>query len=291
MRTLNQIYQEIITFKEAQAQLEELQPTTGETFSRLLSDLSSTSKVAIWRLWAYIVAFYIWQFEKLNAIYMQEAEAWASRKQVPTLRWYRQQALNYLHGVSITWDEATQSFLQLPDPDDDINELKVVKYCATIKAPGRVRIKVAADDNGTPAQLTTSQKSGLEFYLNQVRAAGDDLEIVNNEADKLKISFDVYVDPLAIDISTGELINEPGTNPVEDALSGFLLNLPFNGRLKSSALIDAIQSATGVTDIELLILEYKYGAFPWQPVGVSVVPDAGYFEVEELTINYLPSQV
>lgn len=49
-RTIQQIQQEILTAKAKEP---------------ALSELNSTSKTAIWRLWTYITAFAIWTLEKI----------------------------------------------------------------------------------------------------------------------------------------------------------------------------------------------------------------------------------
>ena len=62
-RNLNDIQQSILDKKTETTTLSTLEVlTTNEKNS--LSGLTSTSKVAIWRLWVYIVAFAIWTLEK-----------------------------------------------------------------------------------------------------------------------------------------------------------------------------------------------------------------------------------
>ncbi len=54
-RKILEIYDEIIEEKELQPSLTGLLPL-GETSDNLLDDLTSGSKVAVWRLWAYLTA-------------------------------------------------------------------------------------------------------------------------------------------------------------------------------------------------------------------------------------------
>ena len=63
-RTLNEIYAEIINEKQNYTELNALQPNIN-SLQTLLAELQTTSKVGIWRLWAYITALAIWTHEKL----------------------------------------------------------------------------------------------------------------------------------------------------------------------------------------------------------------------------------
>lgn len=286
---LTEIYQQLIAAKESKTELAALDTQAGENMQYFIDELSN-SKVSIWRLWCWVVAFYLWIFQKQDDTFRLEFEQLAAEKQVGTLGWYRNNTLNYLFGKAIIWS-ANDKFQQELLPTDDENLLKIVKYCATAKSPDKIKVKVATDNGGVPGTLTMVQALAVSTFLNNIRVAGDEIELVNNTADKLNIELDVYVDPLLIDLNTGELIITPGTNPTEDAIDNFLLNLEFNGRFKRTKFVDAIQEALGVTDVDVNVLQAKYGTFAYVDIDVSVIPDAGYFEIENLTINYKAAEV
>lgn len=289
MSRLNEIYQQIITATEAESEISGLNAQAGENMNDFVSEIS-TSKVSIWRLWSFIVAFYIWLHEKTDITFRAEYEQRARLKQVTTLRWYQQKVLNYLFGKPLVWNEELEVFEQVLADGEDIEDFQVIKYCAVTPAPNQIRVKVAGDNGGVPGQITAPQETALTAFLNQIKTAGDNIEVVNNTADLLNIELDVYVDPLVIDISTGELLAESGLKPIEDAIDAYLLNLEFNGRFVTTKFIDTIQEALGFADVNIVTLEHKFGAFPYQPINVSIVPDAGYFAIDSLTINYLPAQ-
>ena len=64
-RTISEIYDEIIAEKELSTTLNAGLLPVGTTYDDLISELSAKSKVAVWRLWAYIVAVQSWVNEKL----------------------------------------------------------------------------------------------------------------------------------------------------------------------------------------------------------------------------------
>lgn len=54
----------------------------------LLSDLNNPSRVAIWRLWLWLVAVASWTVEKLSDLHKSEVNSIVSSKMPHTLRWY-----------------------------------------------------------------------------------------------------------------------------------------------------------------------------------------------------------
>jgi len=289
MSRLNEIYLELIEAKVAEAALASLDSVAGENMAYFISELSN-SKVSIWRLWCWIVAFYLWSHEKTDQVFRSEYEYLAKLNQPTTLRWYQKKTLNFLFGKPLVWNEELDIFEQKLEDTDDESALKIIKYCAVTLSPNQIRVKVARNESGAPNQITAAQEEALLTFLNLISPAGDNIVIVNQVADELQISFDAYVDPLVINVATGELHSEPGVKPIELAVKNYLLNLEFNGRFVKTKFIDEIQKAKGYADVELTMLEYKFGSFPYQPIEVSVIPDSGYFVIDSININYLPAQ-
>lgn len=73
-----------------------------------------------------------------------------------------------------------------------------------------------------------------------------------------------------------------GRFPVQDTISRFLLNLPFNGEFSVQAFLEAIKATEGVIDLDELSVQSKwiepgvgYGQF--QPIEISRIPKSGRF--------------
>jgi len=77
-RSIEQINNEIIKAKESEP---------------ALVGLTSTSKVAIWRLWAYITAFVIYTLELIFDQHKAEVLDALTQLKPHTARWYRNKAL------------------------------------------------------------------------------------------------------------------------------------------------------------------------------------------------------
>ncbi|MCB9245990.1 MAG: hypothetical protein H6606_06120 [Flavobacteriales bacterium] len=270
-RTIAQIEQEILTAKAADSNL---------------NVLDSTSKTSIWRLWVYLCAFATWLHEKSDDLFRIEIQEIVSAKQAPTLPWYRNLAMNYLHGKSLTWNSDLQIFEQPLGIGEVAEDFMVVDYCSATLAPGKIKIKVAKEDSGS-VPLSAPEEAGLTAYLNQVKAAGDTLELVNDSPDDLQIELDVYVDPLVINLSDGSLHRDASVLPAEIACQGYLQDLEFDGAFILNRFIDALQEAEGVVNPVLRSAKWRFGANPFTDIDVQVISNAGHFTFETLTINYL----
>ena len=93
-RTIAQIQQSIIDSKNADA---------------TLSALSSSSNVAIWKLWSYIVAVCQWVLENLFDLHKSEVTAIIAAQKPHTLQWYVTKAKAFQYGIILP-------------PDTDVHE-------------------------------------------------------------------------------------------------------------------------------------------------------------------------
>lgn len=265
--------------------IEEIEEVIDNEVSIRRPDLTSTSKLAVWQNWKYIVSFIVNLFQKENKAFEEEMDEKAKLYQVTNLQWYRQITLDFLYGKALVWNDDIMRFEQLLDEGENSEDFKIVDYCAAVKTPGKVRIKVAKNISNTPGQLTTPEKDAIESYLLKMQGASDVIELVNNVADDIRIEIDVYVDPLLIDKSNGEL-HADGTSPVDEAIDNYLKNLEFNGAFVLTKFDDAIQSAQGVIDIKRVSIESRFGVAAYEDIDVQLIADAGYFKIDSLIINY-----
>lgn len=274
-RTIKQIYDAIIAEKEQQTELNALipNPDTAQTF---LNDLTSSSKVAVWRLYMWTFAVAIWAHEVIFDEHKEEIEALSETLVTGTLLWYQQQALNFQYGDTLIWNPSILRF----EYSATSTGLKVVSRASAIEGGGQVRIKVAKDDGtGGLTTLSTSEENALKAYMNKVKFAGTNLAITNVSADLLKLNITINYDPLLLG-SDGVLISDGTTRPVDVAINNYIKNLPFDGVFNKTALIDAIQQATGVIDPVLNSSEAKIGTGSYSSTGQNYTADAGYLEID-----------
>ena len=256
-----------------------------------LNELNSTSKVAIWRLWVYIIAVAIWSLEKLFDQHRADIDKRLAELKPHTARWYRSKALAFQYGFDLLPDSDT--FNNQGHTEEAIEASKIVKYSAVIesKNEGRLIVKIAGEQGDTLQPITDAQKQAFEAYLQEIKDAGVRLSVVNYQPDVLHLQMKIIYDPLVLD-SNGQSILH-ATKPVEETIKSYLKRLPFNGELVLAHLIDALQQAEGVKIPHLVLAQSKnitigggYGAF--ETIEISKIPTAGYFTIDNFNdITYV----
>nr|DAP86973.1 MAG TPA: Baseplate structural protein [Caudoviricetes sp.] len=257
-----------------------------------LENLNSTSKVAMWRLWVYIISVAIWSLEKLFDLHRTDIDKRLTELKPHTARWYRSKALAFQYGFSLSLDgdkyDDNQWFTK-----EQIEASKIIKYSAVVesKNEGRLIVKIAGEQDDTLQPITDVQKQAFEAYLQEIKDAGVRLSVVNYQPDILHLQMKIVYDPLVLD-SNGQSITH-ATKPVETAIKDYLKRLPFNGELVLAHLIDALQQAEGVKIPHLVLAQSKnitsgggYGAF--ETIEISKIPTAGYFTIDNFNdITYV----
>ena len=256
-----------------------------------LNELNSTSKVAIWRLWVYIIAVAIWSLEKLFDQHRADIDKRLAELKPHTARWYRSKALAFQYGFDLLPD--SDKFNNQGHTEEAIEAGKIVKYSAVIesKNEGRLIVKIAGEQGEQLQPITDAQKQAFEAYLQEIKDAGVRLSVVNYQPDILHLQMKIVYDPLVLD-SNGQSILH-ATHPVEKAIKSYLKRLPFNGELVLAHLIDALQQAEGVKIPHLVLAQSKnitsggsYGDF--ETIEISKIPTAGYFTIDNFNdITYV----
>ena len=263
----------------------------AKTQESALNDLNSTSKVAIWRLWVYIIAVAIWSLEKLFDLHRADIDRRLLELKPHTARWYRNKALAFQYGFDLLPD--SDKFNNMGHTEEQIEASKIVKYSAVVESPneGRLIVKIAGEQGEQLQPITDAQKQAFEAYLQEIKDAGVRLSVVNYKPDILHLRMKIVYDPLMLD-SNGQSITN-AFKPVERAIKDYLKNLPFNGELVLAHLIDALQHAEGVKIPHLVLAQSKninsggeYGAF--ETIEISKIPTAGYFTIDNFNdITYI----
>lgn len=256
-----------------------------------LENLNSTSKVAIWRLWVYIISVAIWSLEKLFDLHRTDIDKRLTELKPHTARWYRSKALAFQYGYYLAHDSDKYNNQWLTD--EQIEASKIIKYSAVVesKNEGRLIVKIAGEHGDTLQPITDAQRQSFEAYLQEIKDAGVRLSVVNYQPDVLHLQMKIIYDPLVLD-SNGQSIAK-ATKPVEETIISYLKRLPFNGELVLAHLIDALQQAEGVKIPHLVLAQSKnitsgggYGAF--ETIEISKIPTAGYFTIDNFNdITYV----
>lgn len=286
-RTQSVIYNEIQAEKATLSSLAALQPAADDA-QTLANDLTSGSRVGIHRLIEWVISYVMMLHEQLWDAF----KAWMIEQEATihygTAPWWHKSILAFQYGDSLQWTGSAYAYAAMNPAN------QIVKRCAIEDVAGEVRIKVAKlDGGGDPTPLTAGEANSLETYSKKIRPAGTILKIINLNTDLLQVHYTVYYDPLVM-AADGSLISDSGTKPVEEAITSYLSDLPFNGVVNLTQLTDAIQQATGVNDPVLTDAKAKASTdSAWTDITVEWNTVAGYIKVDDAgyplsaTLNYI----
>lgn len=252
----------------------------------LSSKLNSNSLYALFRAFTYIVAVAIFIFEGFFDQHKTEIDSAIFNQKSGRLSWYKTMALAFQFGFDLVPD--TDYFDNGTATAEQIQDSKIIKYAAVGEAENesRIIIKIAGEVGGVLTNFTDpAQVEAIEAYFKEIKWPGL-LTIINYKADQLYLNIQIKRDALLINSNGQSILN--ANYPVNDAIAEFMKELPFNGELRLSALVDKLQKVPGVIDATIFSAQSAwinpaiddYGE-P-QPINISKIAESGYFEV----VNY-----
>ncbi len=228
------------------------------------------SKVSLESIMFHVVAVAVWSLETLFDAHKTELDNLIDTMKPHRTKWYTNKALAFQFGRALVADGDVYDNTGVAD--GQITTEKVVKYAAAIEQNGRIVLKVATDGPSGRGPLTTLQETALLAYLKEIKDAGVRIELTNLAPNQFKANIDIYYDPMVLTASLGSIAN--GGSPVQEAVEGFIANLPFNGEYRNAALIDCLQSVPGVVIPELRLAQVDNAA-----VMAKATPDSGYMKI------------
>lgn len=267
-RSIQQIYDSIIAEKENQSTLNGLLPQ-GETYPNFLAELTSASKVAIWRTWAFITAVAHHVHELQFDLFKAEVDQTiADRGGFGTPPWYQDMVLAFQYGDELERIGAAFQYAEL-----DVSK-QIISDCAIqVTQQGTVLVKVAKQSG----PLDNDESLALQSYLNKIKIAGTKIGVISQDSDQVDAEYDIYYDPLIP-------LNVLQAN-LQTALDDFLDNLPFNGELRITKLTDKLQSVAGVVDPVFKQCQVTPSGASTQNVTIRSLPVSGSFEFIDTPAN------
>lgn len=280
-RSIKDIYNQIIEQKESFSELDVYLPdynvsedVDANPFMALLQDLNSSSKVAIWRLWAFIVAVALHFHERIFDNHIVEVEAIAAKSIVGKINWYADQASKFQYGYALTFDNNTYKYFYVDSTSQEAIDSRIIskrsaKEIFSSNFSG-IRIKVAKLSGGVLVKLTEDEKQAFSFYMSRIGFAGVAIDVVSEDADEIKYHLRVFFDGV---IPENDVLIE-----VEQAFNDYLSAIDFDGVFYITKLIDRLQKITSVRDVvPIRISSRPSGASSWIDINRKHEPVSGYY--------------
>lgn len=228
----------------------------------------STSKVAEWRLWTYVFAVAIHTFEIILDLFRTEMDTLTNKITPGTVRWYAEMAYRFQNGHELLFDEKT-AMLYYP-VDDPV--ARIVKIVAISEKESGLLVKAAKlNPQGKIEPLTLEEKYNFTAYIDAVKFAGVNTDVISTTEDKIRYNLQVWFDPAI----PNTLVRENVLNTLTD----FKAALGFDSMIYTQKLIDAVMSAAGVITCNMVSLERKGTSDQdFKTVRVFSELESGYFE-------------
>lgn len=239
-----------------------------------------------------IVTYSIYLLELLFDQHSLEIDTKLKDQKRGRLSWYGYMALQYQQGYALVPN--TDVFDNEGVGLEAIEASKIIKNASVVSGDkiGTIIIKIAGKENNELAPIPENSVLGLQEYFDEVKFAGNRVNIVNSLPDRLYLEYDIYIDPLILDLSGVSYLT--GKKPVEIAINEFKTNFSFDGELVLQDLDDVIQNVKGVkiahrklVRSSFIVPEINDYGDPSQIV-VKKVLESGYFSTPDFNgINYV----
>jgi hypothetical protein len=253
IQNIQELYDEIITEKESQ--------TT-------LAELDSPSTVSIWRGWIYVFAVIINYFEQFLASFYLEIDSKIKTAIAGTEEWYALKAKEFQYGDPLQIINGQPSYALIDESKKIIKAASV----STDRETGISTLKVAKLIGEDFEKLSDSESIAFLAYLDKFGFAGSKVIGRSLPADLIRIFTQVQFNAL-YDLSELKV-------KVENAVKVYLKTIPFNGIIRVFDIMNAIKKVEGVVDVVVPIITLKPDGGVFTTVSTSSLTNSGYAKID-----------
>ena len=268
-------YDVMMNEKTTFANLTEYQPNIDSS-QTLFTDLATTSKVSRPRLVFWCIACAMYAFDVALDLYKSFLAGLVEQARYGTLPWYVLKSKEFQYGDSLVQVDYEWKY----SPVNTTNQ--IVKLAAAKEAPGFVNLKIAKLTGTVPGPLSGGEETAFKAYINKIKPAGINVNVINAASDEIRLYLTVNYDPLVL-ASNGESLLTAGVFPVEDAITNYKNNLDFDGAFEIMSAIDAVQLVDGVVSVYEVNAEARYGTNPFVSFPQRYYPNAGHLVIDPST--------
>lgn len=289
-RSIEEIQTSILLKKKEAETLTALKVLTVSE-KQSLTNLNSTSKASIWRLWVFIQSFAIYVHEQIFDVHKKEIESLIELNKIHGRQWYKKKALDFQFGFDLAYE--SDQYDNEGIEESVVLASKIVKHVSMQEQAGQLIIKVAKGLEGEELEpLTEEELTAFNHYMQLVKDAGTYLRSLSRNADSLQLYVDVYYNPLVLN-SVGQRLDGTNDTPVTEGVKTFLRNIEFSGELTITELTDWLQGIEGVELPVITEARCRAGLNVHLPINETYVPDAGYIQLDESStfITYIAREI
>lgn len=269
-KTIKQWYQVIVDEKQSLSSLDEFTPNP-ETTQEFINDLALQSKVAIWRLSAWVSAFLAFTLETLWDQAEARLQAIRDETEPHSLLWWENQVKAYQHGdTTIIDDNGRVTYSEIDEDKQIVGRVNVTNtvpaYPSTDPAYVTIQVSKGNLDDGYEV-MDISERAGFDGYIAEIAPLGIKTNIFHDTGGQMNLGGYIWYDASILN-SDMTLIDDSSVNVLDDAINKFIDEYAMpNSKITESELIDYITDATGIQDVTLTTNQWRINSLAsWQDV-------------------------
>lgn len=210
-----------------------------------LTEFQNDSKMSILDAFTWVTSSCIWAFENILDVFKVDLAKDLQNRVNGTPAYFANALLKYQSGDDLVVSEDGASF-SYATIDESKRIISKVSYSEVVEDGYHDKLaiyKIATGEPGAYARIEEDELLAIRAYLGKILFAGQHAMVVSRNGDVFIPRVTVYHDGA---ISEDELY----TN-IENSLNDFIANMSFDGMLYAQKIIDCIQNAEHVTDVEV----------------------------------------
>lgn len=228
-------------------------PNAVDRMGTLFAQLTRNSKVAFWRLWAFVMAVICWIQATLWDKAKEEITVLANAAIRDTDQAFLREVKLFEYPGTAVIDPVSKEIKF--SPSNPAN--RIIKSAAIITdSLGVSNILVAQDDgSGGLEKIPSDALAAFRVYLGMIQPVGTNVQGDSRDADRLKIVLNFWYDPLS-----GYADTTAVETAVNNALLAALLLTDFKGRTQKQVLEDTVRGVLGYKNLDFVLLQAKSNA-------------------------------
>lgn len=225
--------------------LTEIYTTSKEVRDKYLelSEFHNSSKMSIIDAFTWVTSACVWVFETVMDTFKIDLAKELQNRVNGTPPYYANALLKYQSGDELVMNDDGTSFSynQIDEDKRIITKVSYSEYASDNFYDKILLLKIASGKAGAYTQVGDNELLSIRSYVDKIKFAGTNVNVVSRNGDILIPRVTVYYD--------GAVGEDEVYKNIEDSLNDFISNIDFDGVIYVQKVIDAIQKADHVLDV------------------------------------------
>lgn len=217
---------------------------TRDTYLEL-TEFSNGSKMSVLDAFTWVVSACIWAHENVMDVFKVDLASDLQNRINGTPAYYANALLKYQSGDDLVINEEGTicSYATIDTTKRVITKVAYSEVAEENFNDKMLLLKIATGEAGSHSQIDNDELVKIRAYLNKLLFAGQHALVVSRKGDVIVPKITVYYD--------GAVEESEVYKNIETALGNFITSISFDGAVYAQKIIDAVQSAEHVVDVQV----------------------------------------